>query len=170
MPPNNLPPYYAGVTECQELPTGRYDIHVVHGLAAGLEERDTADPTISQTGHTIHGGSLSGQVWSIPNELGPPDPEGPGSLGQLPADALLAQQGPSARFAVVEPDGGNGVRQGCAPPTEPVAPSCCAAVSHLCDVPLCAPRVDPDGHSVRRPDSSADLPCLPFAMPVTCCP
>jgi hypothetical protein len=172
--PNNPPSMYAGATDCQRLPTGRYDINVLHGIAGGIPARDGAAPGESETGHTILGGSFAGQAWSIPNELGPADTlYEPGSGPQLPVDLLLESQGPSARFAVIDPSSTDAVRDGCAAPPEPVPAACCAAVTHLCGLPLCAARADEDGFVIRRLEELGDggvAACVPFEMPASCCP
>jgi hypothetical protein len=159
VPPGNGAALYAGVTECQELPTGRYDIHVLHGVAGGLEERDAADLAVSQTGHAISGGTFSSQAWAIPNELGV----------DLGANTRIAAQGPTARVAVVEPNSDNGVRHGCSSPSEPVPAPCCTAVEHLCGLPLCDVAADINGYAVRQHAGSESLSCLPFLLPESCC-
>ena len=56
--PGNLTSAYELAPECQELPTGEYDVTVFHGFAAVM-----ADGVLSHT--------FTGQFWSIPNEPGP---------------------------------------------------------------------------------------------------
>jgi len=99
IPPNNTTNFYEALTtDCQELPTGRYAVNVLHGIAGGvvLGNRtqscvppapmaanpcpgtescvDNVCTLISvlspDTGHDIFGGLYSSQAWSIPNELG----------------------------------------------------------------------------------------------------
>lgn len=95
--PGNLREMYeTSWADCQELPTGNYDVSVLSGLAGGRLVNETqrchleciamggtragciADcaaevSQITDTGFVIHGGNSSGQAWSIPNELGCPD-------------------------------------------------------------------------------------------------
>lgn len=108
--PQNLREIYeSGWADCQELPTGNYDVSVLSGLAGGVvvdeaerclrecaERGGTpaqcmADCAIevaarTDTGFVIEGGSFSGQAWSIPNELGCPDLDyRPSAINQLDA-------------------------------------------------------------------------------------
>lgn len=88
--------YESQATDCQELPTGNYDINVLAGaaggtvvdvfaecvarcVAGGSTESDctpgcTTEASLrSDTGYVYEGASYSSQSWSIPNELGCPD-------------------------------------------------------------------------------------------------
>ncbi len=112
MAPGNLrESYEASWADCQELPTGNYDVSVLSGLAGGtlvhetqrchfdcvavggdreqcIEDCAAEASQITDTGFVIYGGSFSGQAWSIPNELGCPDTDYRASaINQL--DALL---------------------------------------------------------------------------------
>ena len=55
----------------------------------------------------------------------------------------------------------------------PVPDNCCAAVDHLCDIPLCETVTAQAGGRIRRSnaiDPITGLPnCLPFLMPASCC-
>lgn len=97
MAPGNIAELYQGrPVDCQELPTGNYDINVLSGNAGGrsidlvgtcvagcVEGGGTTESCLpgcrteaalrSDTGFVFAGGSFSSQAWSIPNELGCPD-------------------------------------------------------------------------------------------------
>jgi hypothetical protein len=184
--PNNAAPTYESTPkECQELPTGDYDLIVFHGFAGGSSEDTPVFPD-ADAGPIfgIDNGSFTGQVWKIPNELGAADSSyNPLATAQLPIDQQVRSQGPSGRFSVSEDTPEDGVRNGCdqaldiidgAPgyrPIElvPVDSICCAAVADLCDLPLCGP----DNSGIRKgvnPDESGKATCIPFLMPATCCP
>jgi len=149
--PGNAESTYERIpVECQELPTGNYDINVLSGIAGGrtvnyreqlLEEMPGLPDSVLNpivTGRTdndwiIEGGTYSSQAWTVPNELGCPDPYRPNALdengdpttvSQLdenpfttcgnPAEgcddsdtAMQCSQGPSGRFSIVDPDGSN---------------------------------------------------------------
>jgi hypothetical protein len=150
--PGNLAETYERIpAECQEVPTGNYDINILAGIAGGRavnyrEQLTTTMPGLppsvidslvrSRTDNDwiIEGGSFSSQAWSIPNELGCPDPYRPTALdpsgnriaiNQIEADPLAVcgdsypmscdddgmlmrcSQGPHGRFAVVDPDPSN---------------------------------------------------------------
>lgn len=106
--------------ECQELPTGRYAVNVLQGMAGGLPlgggtrpcdamatptgcltgEQCTGDvcvvpSVLSDTEVDVLGGSFSSQAWSLPNELG--------SEAQIDAP-FAAEQGIDAMFLVVDPN------------------------------------------------------------------
>ncbi|MBT6489712.1 MAG: hypothetical protein HOK97_08120 [Deltaproteobacteria bacterium] len=174
-PGNTASAFETRPSECQELPTGEYDIAVFHGFAATLVD---GVPTYVFTG----------QAWVIPNELGPTDTMylNP-TTGQLPENMQLVSQGPTGRFRVVENTSSNGVRNQCeegmdflsAEPGmrpinyQPVPENCCAAVKHLCDIPLCETVAAQAGGRIRRSNSTdpvTGLPqCVPFFMPSSCC-
>jgi hypothetical protein len=82
--------------DCQELPSGNYDVNVLSGMAGGRAIDIVADCVAacvaagtdeatctpgcqtqamlqSDTGYRFEGGSYSSQAWSVPNELGCPD-------------------------------------------------------------------------------------------------
>lgn len=96
--PGNIAELYEAqaVVDCQELPTGNYDVNVLSGLAGAVAhdlaaecqvecEAGGDDPATcmascatyamlrSETGVSFEGGNFSSQAWSIPNELGCPD-------------------------------------------------------------------------------------------------
>lgn len=177
--------YTQAGAQCAALPTGRYDVNVVHGRAGATAM--AADAVRSDVGVVLAGGSLSGQFWRIPNELGPPDtrydrfaldqlnPPGSGT------DIALVEQGDAGRFVVVDGPGEvfeTATSSACAsapnpltgqvetiePPAVPAA--CCAAVLHLCALPVCA-AIDVDARIIREAD---ETPCLPFELPPSCCP
>lgn len=107
--PGNYAELYEGlpVVDCQELPTGNYDVNVLSGLAGaiphdlltecvaecvmgGTDEATcqascaTSAALRSETGVSFEGGVFSSQAWSIPNELGCPDTAyRPTALNQL---------------------------------------------------------------------------------------
>lgn len=149
VPPGNTAETYERIPiECQELPTGNYDINVLSGIAGGmavnyreeLREAGTPDSILdtltrstTENDWVIRGGTFSSQAWSIPNELGCPDPYRPNALdadgnptlvsqvdedptttcGDNPAEcddtdtAMQCSQGPAGRFSIVDPDGSN---------------------------------------------------------------
>ena len=108
--PGNIAELYEGrPTDCQELPTGNYDVNVLAGAAGGrvvdvfqaCVEACTALGTLAEdctpgcqteaalrtdTGYVYEGASYSSQSWSIPNELGCPDTAyRPSAVNQLDA-------------------------------------------------------------------------------------
>ncbi|MCA9609458.1 MAG: hypothetical protein KC619_27845 [Myxococcales bacterium] len=133
--------------DCQELPTGNYDINVLSGIAGGRaidyrqQLRDDGTPemlidmivrTRTDNDWVIEGGQFSSQAWSVPNELGCPDPYRPNgfdadgrptTFNQLEEDPTIGcgepascdasgthmqcSQGPAGRWSLVDPDGGN---------------------------------------------------------------
>jgi hypothetical protein len=107
--PGSYAELYEGlpVVDCQELPTGNYDVNVLSGLAGavphdliaecvaacvmgGTDEATcqascaTSAALASETGGAFDGGVFSSQAWSIPNELGCPDTDyRPTAINQL---------------------------------------------------------------------------------------
>jgi hypothetical protein len=95
--PGNVAELYEGrPVDCQELPTGNYDVNVLSGMAggrvidvladcvaacvAGGGTEDSCAPGCrtetalrTDTGYVFEAGAYSSQAWSIPNELGCPD-------------------------------------------------------------------------------------------------
>jgi hypothetical protein len=95
--PGNIAELYeTAPADCQELPTGNYDVNILSGVAGGRVIDIVADcvaecvaggtdePTCrpgcetlamlqSDTGFRYEGGSYSSQAWSVPNDLGCPD-------------------------------------------------------------------------------------------------
>ena len=190
--PGNLALVYEGAAAvCTELPTGAYDVLVVHGRAGATPMM--APPETSETGVQLVGGQFAGQVWSIPNELGPPDTRyDPQAVNQLDPDGAttsitLADQGPEGRFFVIDADPAGGLpsaRLECQQALDPtmgirpiqfvdVPAECCAAVAHLCGLPLCPARALPDNlGDVRELDTlepDGAPACVPFEMPPSCC-
>jgi hypothetical protein len=114
IPPGNAAEIYeAQRSECQELPTGNYDVNVLSGVAgarvvdvyadcfAACTAGGTADADCmtgcrleaslrTDTGYVYEGGQYSSQAWSVPNELGCPDlAYHPTAVNQLdPVDAM----------------------------------------------------------------------------------
>lgn len=113
IPPGNAAEIYqAQRSECQELPTGNYDVNVLAGVAGarvvdvyqscldtcvgGGHPQADCDRSCrleaslrTDTGFVYEGGSYSSQAWSVPNELGCPDTAyHPGAIDQLdPVDS-----------------------------------------------------------------------------------
>ncbi|MFW5921035.1 MAG: hypothetical protein ACOCUS_04290 [Polyangiales bacterium] len=175
-----LPSYEGSTTECQEVPTGSYSVNVFQGIAGGTRlggepcagTDDCPAGTVCDTGagvcnvpdaisdtrRDIQGGQLSGQAWSIPNELS--DPMQLGGIEQTAPD-----QGPLGAFFVHDPDPGTALgradgRDGCVRGRDPdtgmerdiqypdfsehddpgaLRELCCEPVRHLCGVELCDP-------------------------------
>ncbi len=95
-------------SDCQEIPTGRYSVNVLHGVAGGAFVENVSSPT----GYDIVGGAFGGQAWTIPNELGDPaqlpspsagpdDPPDPDCAGDAPC---TDSQGITTAFLVHDPD------------------------------------------------------------------
>lgn len=162
-PGNRTPSYEDRLAYCHDMPTGEFGVSVLHGVSGGLPAE--VDESVSPTGIVIQGGGLSGQSWSIPNELGDPV--------QVGAENVLEHQGDSARFIVHDPhpdemascaealdeddvmrpikhrglcQAGDSPlvespgRYGTLPGVDGIgclAQACCDAVAHLCGVPLC---------------------------------
>lgn len=150
VPPGNILETLERIpVDCQEMPTGNYDVNVLSGLAGGnafdlraqlLEDMPGLPTSVldaivggrTDTDWVIEDGSYSSQAWSIPNELGCPDPiygpnavdedGNPIAVNQLEADPLLdcgdprgacdagdtamqCSQGAAGRFSVVDDDG-----------------------------------------------------------------
>lgn len=195
--PGNVTLVYesAGAT-CSELPTGVYDITVVHGFAGAIPEAVTSSR--SDTGFDLVGGQPSGQFWTIPNELGPPDLRyNPAALNQLdpvgaepddPNSAAIPEQGHDGRFIVSDLDPDPDLpskRPECSQAFDPllmtvrpiifgsVPAECCLPIKSLCGLPLCASRELPNGAgSIREMESvneAGNATCTPFEMPPSCC-
>ncbi len=77
------------LADCQELPTGRYELNALNGLAGG---EVVVDMATSDTGFNIVGGQYASQTWTAPNALGDPaqlaDPGTPPD--QIPADCTTS--------------------------------------------------------------------------------
>ena len=96
LPPGNFnSAYEARLTYCSDLPTGLFSLNVFQGIAGGAPVA-AVDAGESDNGRVIEGGSLSGQAWSIPNELA--DPEQVGAANVLPS------QGVDGMVVVHDPD------------------------------------------------------------------
>jgi hypothetical protein len=113
IPPGNAAEIYETQrSECQELPTGNYDVNVLAGVAGArvVDVYSDCQATCqaaggtstscdtgcrleaslrTDTGFLYQGGQYSSQAWSIPNELGCPDIDyHPAQINQLdPVDA-----------------------------------------------------------------------------------
>lgn len=162
-------------TACQEIPTGRYSTNVIAGMAGGNRIDDPSSPT----GYNFQASTLSGQAWSIPNELGMAEQM---CDGADTCDALVPSQGVS-QAVVVHDTNPDGSATQCAAGINPapVPDACCDGVLHLCDVPLCGMQdiTAADGSivSIRRSptkivgeENGYGVPdCIPFPMPPSCC-
>lgn len=97
IPPGNVLETYTRIwVDCQELPTGNYDVNILNGVAGGtvvdqqmtciadclaagrtMEQCDTqcsfTVPATTDNGFVINGGNYSSQAWTVPNDLGCPD-------------------------------------------------------------------------------------------------
>jgi hypothetical protein len=177
MAPSNRADFYERIpTECQELPTGNYEIYTQHGVAGGASTSGVP-PNISDTGVRIIGGEYAGQTWTVPNELG----------------RFLNDQGDAGQFRVIDMDpltapdptmtgDAHGV-MGCMEADDPmnpgtprpivhmqVPPACCEGVAHLCGLPLCEGEMTGGGVIRQATARDGDRPvCLPFLMPSACC-
>lgn len=134
--PGNLAETYERIpVDCQEVPTGNYDINVLAGIAGGRASDYRAqlvadmpglppavlDALVAQRTDNdwiIEGGQYSSQAWAIPNELGCPDlaynpravsqvdPD-PMSTCDTPGTLMQRMQGPDGRFSVFDPNASN---------------------------------------------------------------
>ena len=178
-------------TVCHELPTGRYTINLLHGVAGGIPQSGLP-PEESDTGLGLMGGIFPSQTWSIPNELGPPDTRyNPLSVNHVDPDGVSAsdpesitipEQGPEGRYWVTDPDPSN--ESTCTQAFDPnvmalvdirfqdVPEQCCGGIQHLCGIPLCEAYDVGDGRMIREAtelDTNGLPTCVPFEMPPTCC-
>jgi hypothetical protein len=184
-PPGGIHEIFSRIpADCQELPTGRYSVNVLHGIAGGAV---TADPD-TDTGFNIVGGSLSGQAWSVPNELGDPCQFSDDAECADGAGLAVPSQGPLGSFIVAEADAcanatsavgesrpdsnacdGDDAPRSCVTArslltgmTDDIAykcppPECCDPIRHLCDVPLCEVEELKGAEGVRvRPQAEDD--------------
>jgi hypothetical protein len=89
-PGNTTNTLEARVVHCGKLPTGLYGTNVLSGAAGGAR---VAEPNadVSESGFVYSGARFSGQVWSVPNELG--------DQGQI-GDSALASQSPAGAFYI----------------------------------------------------------------------
>jgi hypothetical protein len=170
------------LAHCGELPTGYYDVSVHQGATGGLP------------GSATPGALPSFQSWTVPNELGLEAQVGANVIPSQAAGAAFFVSDPNAEpsragceaqagsqcggttLPVVEPDLGRGLDSPTCLPR-----SCCDAIRHLCDVPLCGRTTLAEeggrgfiaGPTSVTPmeGSAASLPnCTPFEMPRQCCP
>lgn len=158
-PGNFTVAYEARFTYCHELPTGIFGVSAIQGVAGGTRD-DEPDSAVSDTGYVYNGGRLSGQAWTLPNDLASEDQVGQGNA--------LASQGLSRMFIVHE-NPAPATRE-CGTAFDPLAltnrpvearglcgdgdplivendlgfdgaaclpKSCCEGIDHLCGVPLC---------------------------------
>lgn len=178
------------VAQCGELPTGRFSVNVLGGLAGGTEAGAT-DPTRQESGVVFTGARYSGQSWTLPNELALAE--------QVGEPNVLVEQGAEHTFTVYDPTpdtadacAATTVRGQCSDAvpygvedgrfdvdTARCLPNdCCAAVAHLWEVP--EPRrcpLDPTGVTTSPSSihhyAANGLPvpnCLPFDLPAQCAP
>lgn len=192
VPPGNIKQAYEGrPVVCTELPAGVYDVNVVHGLAGARPA--PAGPDVSETGQQLVGGLFSGQLWTIPNELGPADPRYSQLINQLDAPGAeetltIAEQGPAGRFLVIDSDPTDDLpseRPTCLSAFDAISGSpaaidfedmpreCCSVAVQFCGLPLCPVRVLEDGRgAVRELTMLTDdgrPTCVPFEVPPSCC-
>jgi hypothetical protein len=185
--------------DCMEMPTGEYNVNVLHGIAGGtpmmvpapLSDACVPDGMGGTACFNYSNGRYSGQAWSIPNDLGNPAQLcAPGTpVDDCPAEALREEQGVEARFVVYDPTPADGADQGnpmcdmaIDPTVDPPAPRavvykeipepCCDGVRHLCGIRICDPR-EVDGQTIYGSPTMVDaagIPdCIPFPMPLSCC-
>ena len=163
-PKNFTRAYESRLTYCSDLPTGVFSVSAIQGVIGG--ERNSADSDVSDTGNVYDGGRLSGQAWTVPNDLG--DPEQVGKDRALPSQSAETAfvvydndiDGQASCATAQDPDNDLNVRpvnyRGVCEPGEEVRienpegavgagidgtgclPSaCCDNIQHLCGVPLC---------------------------------
>jgi hypothetical protein len=182
-PGNSTATYEARVSVCHDLPTGVYGANVLHGIAGGAPEQAAAGT--SDNGLSIVGGGMSGQAWSLPNQLADPS--------QVGDDNVMEHQGEDALFVVHDPrpemmgDCSMAVdplaktiravnyKKLCTPADVPtnqslglfgtmagidgnecLQPSCCENVKHLCNLPPCEV-VKVRGLNVRSSPTSLEV-------------
>ncbi|HJK97201.1 MAG TPA: hypothetical protein RMF84_08250, partial [Polyangiaceae bacterium LLY-WYZ-14_1] len=189
-PGNVWEAYHDGPRVCQELPTGRYAITAVQGLAGGTVD-DSPPFGSSDIGLDLVDARFSSQTWTVPNALGRGPTSPPPSNARQPEWTPLPGQGLPGTFLVSDstPDDGVGlddgrcdqaprVSQGLAfAPLSLEAPAerCCEAVAHLCALPVCPAGPVPlggEGDGEQGGDEAflrTGPDCLPFAMPAGCC-
>lgn len=176
LPPGSAANSYEDrISACAELPTGVYGVNVLHGVAGGVPS--AVDESISDNGQVITGGGLSGQAWTLPNQLADPL--------QVGAENVLSHQGTDGLFVVHDPNPEDTTscdqawdpvfeslrdvtyKKVCRADEDPLSQSaglygtlkgvdgsgclpeaCCEAVEHLCGLPLCE-TVDVRGLKVR---------------------
>lgn len=197
--PGNLAETYERIpADCQEVPTGNYDVNVLTGIAGGratnyraqLEEMglpaaviDSLVAARTDNDWIIEGGSFSSQAWSIPNELGCPDPYArPGTnlavsqidldptancgseptVCELPLDSpMQCSQGPHGRFAVVDPDSTNSPDGLDDTPGHGVA-ECQTAVSSMTGMPRTVEYMEVPDECCAAIARFCDLPLCPL--------
>jgi hypothetical protein len=168
------------LSHCAPLPSGRYAVNVLAGVAGGVQ----APSTGGESPATFAGARYSGQSWSLPNELGNPGQTSAVVAGQGLEDTFVVQEAPLGQCAASMP---NGVcSQGLeiietADGVDSVAclrRECCEYVAHLCGVPAC-PKVttasgtisDSPLRIVATHANGGGIPdCVPFELPTQCCP
>ena len=114
--PNNAAPAYEGMSrECQNLPTGDYDLIVFHGFAGGTSSESPVFPDAdSGPIYSLENATFTGQVWTVPNELGAVDSDYElEPVSQLPIDQQIESQGPLGRFTISDESASNDARSGC---------------------------------------------------------
>lgn len=173
------------VAHCAELPTGRYAVNVLAGLAGGTVV-PSDDLATHESGVAVTGARYSGQSWSIPNELGQPE--------QVAPQNLISHQGMEGMFVIHDPTPQEvgactqGTLFGQCPgeyeitdnavDTAKCLPSyCCAEIAHLYERPLPRCEVGSDGISLAPTMevgigvNGQPIPdCLPFELPWQCRP
>jgi hypothetical protein len=95
--PGNLTrAFESRMTYCSELPTGIYGFSAIQGVAGG-QRVEEPNPDISDNGYVVDGARLSGQAWTLPNDLSVPL--------QVGKDNVLASQGREQLLVVYDPEG-----------------------------------------------------------------
>lgn len=191
-PNNALPVFLSSPAACHELPTGRYTVNVLHGVGGGVPVSEPVPAEQSDTMLDIVGGRFASQRWVIPNAMGAPDVgysatpinhvDPPGIEAGSAESITIAEQGPSGRLLVADPDPSNAhtCSEALNPmtgtpspiPFMPVPEECCASIRHFCDLPLCEPSEVRSGLFIREAEAlgaDGQLPCVPFEMPPSCC-
>ena len=187
IPPGNLAPLYEGQpVECQEVPSGDYDIDVFQGIAGGTP-RERRRPghlrhRLRRERRLLHRTDLDHPQRARPRRHPLPP------LGGRPAPPVRPPRQPGPRRSVPglrrEPRATACATTAPRPRTRPQAarrapvtytpvPSkCCAAVKHLCGIRLCDARDDGHGHLVREATvvDNGKPTCVPFLPPASCCP
>ncbi|MET0285533.1 MAG: hypothetical protein ABW352_13720 [Polyangiales bacterium] len=169
------------LSHCAPLPSGRYAVNVLAGVAGGVQ----APSTSGESPATFTGARYSGQSWTLPNELGNPLQTNSVVAGQGLDDTFLVQDAPVAQCAASMP---NGL---CAEGLEIIETAdgvdsvaclrreCCEYVAHLCGVPACPKEPTANGGTIAASPTSitathangGGIPnCVPFEMPTQCCP
>lgn len=94
--PGNLTrAFESRLTYCHDLPTGLYGVSVIQGVGGGTRSEES-NSAISENGYVYDGARLSGQAWTLPNDLALSDQVGKGNE--------LSSQGRNQLFVVYDPE------------------------------------------------------------------